>query len=57
MAVGIGDPAEFKNILVSLCKEKDLEAMSRHAYAYAMDHFNMERAVEKMYCLIFGEEA
>lgn len=57
MAVGIGDPAEFKNILVSLCKEKDLEAMSRHAYVYAMDHFNMERAVKKMYCLIFGEEA
>lgn len=57
MAAEIGDVAGFRDILVSLCREQDLEAMSRHAYAYARKHYDMERAVEKLYGLIFGEEA
>lgn len=52
----IDDVSGFSDILLKLCLDDHLEKKCRHAYKYAQKNFDMEKAVEKLYCLIFGEE-
>ena len=56
MASEIGDVDGFANVLLQLCQNERLEDMCRHAYEYAQETFDMERAVAKIYKLIFGED-
>lgn len=55
MASEIGDVQGFQNVLLKLCQSEYLREMSRHACAYAKRHYDMERIVEKICYLIFGE--
>lgn len=52
----INDVSGFSDILLKLCQDINLEKMCQYAYAYAQENFNMEKAVAKLYYLIFGEE-
>lgn len=56
LAAAIGDVAGVRDILIRLCRSDRLGSMSRHAYAYAKEHYDMERIVDKVYDLIFGED-
>jgi len=56
MAAEIGNVEEMKSVLLDLCCSGKLEEMSRRAYAYAKEHYDMEQIVKKVYYLIFGEE-
>lgn len=52
----IDDISGFSDILLRLCLDENLEKKCRHAYNYAQQNFDMEKAVAKLYYLIFGEE-
>lgn len=56
MAAGVGDVAGIQAILTKLCNSERLDEMSRHAYKYAREHYDMERIVKKVYYLLFGED-
>lgn len=56
LAADVGDVAGVRDILIRLCLSDRLGNMSRHAYAYAKEHYDMERIVDKVYDLIFGED-
>ena len=55
MAAEIGDVDGFRDILIDLCHHDRLKEMSRRACEYGKEHYDMERIVEKVYDLIFGE--
>lgn len=52
----INNVSGFADILLKLCQDSNLEKMCQYAYGYAQENFNMEKAVAKLYYLIFGEE-
>lgn len=55
MAAEIGDVDGFRDILIDLCHHDRLKEMSHRACEYGKEHYDMERIVEKVYDLIFGE--
>ena len=56
LASDIDDISGFSDILLRLCLDENLEKKCRHAYNYAQQNFDMEKAVAKLYYLIFGED-
>lgn len=56
MAAEIGDVAGFQEILLRLCRDSNLEEMSSCAGVYARERYDMERIVEKLHDLLFGED-
>lgn len=57
LACDINDIGGFAEILLRLCKGGELEGMCRRAHEYALETFDMERVVARLYHMIFGEEA
>lgn len=56
LAAEPGDIEGFADILLRLCQKEDLEKTCRRAHEYAREAFNMERIVDRLYYLLFGEE-
>ena len=54
LASEINDVKGFANVLLTLCKNKELSVLSKHAYAYRQRNFDMEKIVAKLYYMIFG---
>lgn len=57
LACDINDIDGFADILLRLCTGGELEEMCRRAHEYALETFDMERVVARIYHMIFGEEA
>lgn len=57
LAADVRDVDGFADILLRLCRSKELEAMCRNAYDYARKIYGMERIVARLHTLIFGGEA
>lgn len=51
----VGDVRSFSHILVELAQSEELEEMSKTAYQYSKEHFDMERITDRLYGLIAGE--
>lgn len=56
LAAEVGDIEGFAGILLQLCQNEDLEKLCRRAHEYAREAFDMERIVDRLYYLLFGEE-
>ncbi len=56
LAVEAGDIEGFAGILLQLCRSEDLEKTCRCAHEYVKEAFDMERIVDRLYYLLFGEE-
>ena len=54
LASEINDIKGFANILLTLCKSKNLSVLSKHAYKYGQKNFDMEKITAKLYYMIFG---
>lgn len=52
------DADSFSEVLLQLCQSQELDTLCRNAYDYAQRAYNMEKAVARLYALIFdGEES
>lgn len=56
LACDINDIDGFADILLRLCTHGELKGMCRYAHEYALETFDMERVVARLYHMIFGEE-
>ena len=54
MSAEINDARDFGQILLQLCKDKNLSRMSENAYEYGRNHFDMERIVARLDEMLFG---
>lgn len=54
MSAEINDIRGFGQILLQLCKDKNLPKMSKNAYEYGRHHFDMERIVARLNEMLFG---
>lgn len=56
LAADRGDIEGVARILLQLCRNENLEQLCCRAQEYARENFDMERIVDKLYYLLFGEE-
>lgn len=54
MSAEINDIQGFGQILLQLCKDKNLPEMAKNAYEYGRNHFDMERIVARLDEMLFG---
>lgn len=54
-ACDVDDIDGFAKILYSLCTDNDLEKKSNEAYYYSQNEMSMEKAVARLYFMLFGE--
>lgn len=50
------DAEAFSRVLLRLCRSKELDTLCRNAYDYARRAYDMEKAVARLYALIFDGE-
>lgn len=55
LACDINDIVGFAKILLTLCQDKDLATKSKEAYLHSQHTLNMEKAVARLYLMLFGE--
>lgn len=56
VACPMNDSEAFARSLYQLCSDPALEEKNRAAYNYALEHFDMEKIVARLYLMLFGEE-
>lgn len=56
LAADRGDVDGVANILLQLCRNENLEQLCCRAWEYARENFDMEKIVDKLCYLLFGEE-
>lgn len=55
LSAEIDDVDEFAENLKKLCLSDHLEEMGKHAFQYSKDFYSMDKNVEELYALLFGD--